>query len=376
MTAVEGALADGRRVRVEVAGGRIVSVTPHPGAPDLLILPGLVDIQVNGYAGFDVNADGVTADEVTALVHALWKRGVTTVLPTVITAPEDKIVEALRVIASARDADPLVRHAVPGIHVEGPYLSPEDGPRGAHDARHLRDPDLGEFGRWQRACGGLVRIVTLAPERAGAADYISELARQGTIASIGHTAASREDIAAAVAAGARLCTHLGNGAHAVIPRHPNYIWAQLADDRLTATFIADGHHLPADTFTAMLRAKGIERSVLVSDSVALAGCPPGEYTTPVGGRITCHEDGRLTMSGGNLLAGSGRSLMDCVAWALAGTEVDLPTAVRLAAANPARLLGLHDRGEISPGAAADLIVTTRGLSVRRTFARGEVVYEA
>ncbi|GAA3659229.1 N-acetylglucosamine-6-phosphate deacetylase [Nonomuraea antimicrobica] len=341
----------------------------------MLVLPGLVDLQVNGYCGHDFNADDLTTGDVAALVRELWKRGTTTLCPTIITAPEDKITRNLRVIAAAREADPLVGHAIAAVHVEGPYLSPEDGPRGAHDAAHLRDPDLAEFGRWQEASGGLVRIVTLAPERPGALDYIAELARRGVIASIGHTAATPAEIEAAVRAGARLSTHLGNGAHALIRRHPNYLWTQLAADALTATFIADGHHLPADTFTAMLRAKGIGRALLVSDSVALAGCAPGDYTTPVGGRITVGEDGRVTLPGGELLAGSGSSLIECVAWAVARTEVELGTAVRLAAANPARLLRTA-RGRLEPGAPADLIVTTPDLSVLRTFVNGVPVHDA
>lgn len=372
---VEGRLADGRPVRVELDGPRIAAVTELRTAPDVLVLPGLVDVQVNGYGGHDVNADDLSPGDVADLVRELWRHGTTTLCPTIITAPEDRIVRNLRVIAAAREADPLVRHAIPAVHVEGPYLAPEDGPRGAHDTEHLRDPDLDEFGRWQEAGGGLVKIVTLAPERAGAAGYIAELARRDVIVSIGHTAAAPADIARAVAAGARLSTHLGNGAHAVIRRHPNYIWAQLAEDRLTASFIADGHHLPADTFTAMLRAKGIDRALLVSDSVTLAGCAPGDYTTPVGGRITVCADGRVTLPGGELLAGSGSSLIECVAWAVARTEVDLGTAMRLAAANPARLLGT-DRGRVEPGAPADLIVTTPDLSILRTFVNGVPVHDA
>ncbi|MFC4120433.1 N-acetylglucosamine-6-phosphate deacetylase [Nonomuraea zeae] len=370
---VEGRLADGRPVRVELDGPRIAAVTEIRDAPAGLILPGLVDIQVNGYAGFDFNAGDLSTGHVAELVRELWKRGTTTVCPTIITAPEDKIIRNLGVIAAAREADPLVRQAIPGIHVEGPYLAAEDGPRGAHDAAHLRDPDLAEFGRWQEASGGLVKIVTLAPERAGAAGYIAELARQDVIASIGHTAATPAEIEAAVRAGARLSTHLGNGAHAVIRRHPNYIWTQLAADSLAATFIADGHHLPADTFTAMLRAKGTDRALLVSDSVALAGCAPGDYTTPVGGRITVREDGRVTLPGTELLAGSGSSLIECLAWAVTHTEVTLGTAVRLATANPARLLGC-DRGRIEPGAPADLIVTTPDLSILHTYVAGIPVH--
>ncbi|HEY3685912.1 MAG TPA: amidohydrolase family protein [Streptosporangiaceae bacterium] len=380
MTTIDGRLPDGRGVAVAYEGGRITEVAPRTGAADRIILPGLVDLQVNGYAGIDVNGDACAPEDIGALVRALWRRGVTTVLPTVITAPEERITASLRAIAAARDADPLVRHAVPGIHVEGPYLSPEDGPRGAHDPRHLRDPDPAEFARWQDAAGGLVRIVTLAPERPGAPGYVTELVRHGVIAAVGHTAATGEQIAAAVLAGATLSTHLGNGAHAVLPRHPNYIWAQLAEDRLSAAFIADGHHLPADTLTAMLRAKGLDRALLVSDSAALAGCPPGDYTTPVGGRVTIRTDGRLTLAGSDLLAGSARSLADCVEWARAATGLDLATVVRLAAANPARLLGLPDRGTLTGGARADLAVAERGadgrLDIRLTVVNGVVVHEA
>ncbi|WP_419992699.1 N-acetylglucosamine-6-phosphate deacetylase [Streptomyces boninensis] len=387
MTTIAGRLPDGRTAAVTYENGRITAVTPRDGGGsegegegERLILPGLVDIQVNGYAGIDVNGDATTADDIGALVRALWRRGVTTLYPTIITAPEERIVSSLRAIAAARAADPLVRHAIPGVHVEGPYLCAEDGPRGAHDARYLRDPDAAEFARWQRAGEGLVRIVTLAPERPGAPEYIAGLARQGVLAAIGHTAATGPQITAAADAGARLSTHLGNGAHPVLPRHPNYLWAQLAEDRLAATFIADGHHLPADTFTAMLRAKGPERALLVSDSAALAGCPPGDYTTPVGGHVTVRPDGRLTLAGSDLLAGSGRSLADCAAWALAHTEADLATVVRLAAGNPARLLDLAGRATITRGAHADLVVADRtpdgGLAVRLTVVNGVVVHES
>lgn len=344
--AVEGRLAGGRGVRVEFADGRISSVRELAAAPDVLVLPGLVDLQVNGYAGFDVNAEGVTPEEIAWLVRALWARGVTTVLPTVITAPEHRILAALRAIARARELDPLVRHSIAGVHVEGPYLAAADGPRGAHDPAHLRDPEVAEYLRWQEASGGLVRIVTLAPERDGALDYIAAVSAE-VIVAIGHTAATPERVTAAARAGARLSTHLGNGAHAMLPRHPNHLWAQLADDRLAATFIADGHHLPADTFTAMRRAKGADRTILVSDSVALAGRAPGEYRTPVGGTITAHPDGRLTVTGTLFLAGSGRCLLDCLTWLRTETDVTLPEALRFAALNPARLLGL-DRGALSP----------------------------
>ena len=356
-----GRLADGRGVRVTLDGGRIARVASAPGADaDVLIAPGLLDLQVNGYRGFDVNEPGLDVAMFQELCHALVQRGVTGFCPTVITASPERIEHALRTVAEARDADPVVRHTVLGVHVEGPYLSAEDGARGAHDADQIRDPDFREFERWQEIARGLVRIVTLAPERAGSAAYVEAITAQGVIASIGHTNANRDEIEHCVAAGARLSTHLGNGAASLIPRHHNPIWPQLADERLSASFIADGHHLPADVLVSMLRAKGLTRSVLVSDSAALAGAAPGRYATPVGGHVVVEQDGRLVLDGTGYLAGAGRALDECVAWLVAHTPYGIEDALRMASANPARLLGASDRGRIAVGARADLVVFVRG----------------
>ncbi len=336
---------------------------------DLARQPGLVDLQVNGYAGADVNADDVTPDVVVELTRALWQRGVTTYLPTVITAPEEKIRHCLAMIAAARRADPLVAHSIAGVHVEGPSLAADDGPRGAHDARYLRDPDLAELDRWQEAAEGLVRIVTLAPERPGTLEYVRGAHARGVRVSIGHCAPTSEQVHAAAAAGATLSTHLGNGTYQTLPRHPNHIWAQLADDRLTAMLIADGHHLPADTLTAMIRAKSPARSVLTSDSAALAGRPPGDYRTPVGGSVTVGEDGRLSLTGTSLLAGSGRSLRECLDWAVQALPFDPPTLLAMATTNPAHVLGADDR--VTSG---DDVVLVDGADVVAVKVAGTEVY--
>ncbi|MHA6624909.1 N-acetylglucosamine-6-phosphate deacetylase [Pseudonocardia sichuanensis] len=353
-------------------GPAITHVREVPDAPDALwLLPGLVDLQVNGYGGHDVNGPDVTAEVVVALVRALARAGTTTVVPTVITAPEGDIVRSLRAIAEARARDAAVRRAVPYVHVEGPHISPEDGPRGVHPIAQVRPPDPAEFDRWQQACEGLVGMVTLSPHHPGAVAYTEHLSRAGTLVAIGHTHATPAQVRAVADAGARLSTHLGNGAHAVLARHPNYLWAQLADDRLTAGFIADGHHLPADTLTAMLRAKGLERSVLVSDSVALAGMPPGEYTTPVGGAVVLSPDGRLSEAGTPYLAGAARCLADGVAQVVRLTGLPLGDAVRLATLNPGRFAG--GRGLLAPGAPADILLLGPDLQVRQVVAGGEVV---
>ncbi|MEU6849107.1 hypothetical protein ABZ901_04115 [Actinacidiphila alni] len=342
----------GESVAVSTAHGRISAIRPGPAAETRWLSAGLVDLQVNGFGGHDVNAASLTVDTVTALTRALHRHGVTTYVPTLVTAAHERTAAALDVIARARRADPLSAHAIPYVHLEGPHISDQEGPRGVHDPAHVRPPSTAEFDAWQRACDGLVGMVTVSPHHVGSDAYIAELTARGVHMAIGHTHADGERIRAAVAAGARLSTHLGNGAHAVLPRHPNYLWAQLACDGLTAGFIADGHHLPDDALRAMLRAKGPSRALLVSDAVALAGLAPGHYETPVGGRVDLAPDGRLTAAGTPYLAGAAASLADGVARVTRAAGVDLAEALRLATVRPGRFAG--GRGRFAVGAPADL----------------------
>ncbi|HEY3506511.1 MAG TPA: amidohydrolase family protein [Actinocatenispora sp.] len=366
----------GRTLRVIVESGRIAAIEPAPGDTTAVLSAGLVDLQVNGYGGFDVNAATVDEATVAGLARALWARGVTTFCPTVITASPASILAALRAVRAARDADPLVAHAIPVVHVEGPHLSAADGARGAHDPAWIRPADTAEFDAWQAASGGLVGIVTVAPEAPGAVPYLRHVAEAGVLPAIGHSAADPAQVRAAVDAGARMSTHLGNGVPQRLPRHPNLLWEQLADDRLTAGLIADGHHLPAATLRAMARAKGPDRTVLVSDAVALAGAEPGDYRTPVGGAVTLHPDGRLTLAGSDLLAGAARGLPDCVAYAAGRGGLGLAEALRSATVRPAALLGRPDRGVLRVGAVADLTVFTDATlgTAAATVVGGELVY--
>src|SRR5580698_2449645 len=339
---------------VHCADGRIASIEPGAHDETAWLAPGLIDLQVNGFLGDDFNADDLTSDAVQRLARRMLATGVTTFLPTIITASEEKIVHNLRIIAAARQADPLVMQMIPFVHVEGPHIAPEDGPRGAHPLEHVRPPDINEFMRWQAASGDLVGMVTLAPEYSGVADYIHALSVRGIHISLGHTGASQDQIHAAATAGAHLSTHLGNGVANLLPRHPNLIWAQLADDRLTATFIADGQHLPADTLTVMMRAKTVQRAALISDLVTLAGLPPGEYVTPVGGKVYLHPDGRLNVAGTPYLAGATATLKDAIAYVANNTGFSLGDATLMATANPGRFAG--ERGLLRVGATADLLL--------------------
>jgi N-acetylglucosamine-6-phosphate deacetylase len=342
----------GASLAVTVAGGRIRAVGPGPADETRWLSAGLVDLQVNGFHGHDVNAASLTVDTVAALTRALHRHGVTTYVPTLVTAAHERTASALEVIVRARRADPLSGYAIPYVHLEGPHISDREGPRGVHDPAHVRPPSTAEFDAWQRAGDGLVGLVTVSPHHPGTPRYVADLTARGVHVAIGHTHADGGQIRAAVAAGARLSTHLGNGAHAVLPRHPNYLWAQLACDGLTAGFIADGHHLPDDTLRAMLRAKGLGRSLLVSDAVALAGLAPGRYRTPVGGQVDLAPDGRLTAAGTSYLAGAAASLADGVARVVRAAGIELHEALRLATEQPGRFTG--GRGRLAVGAPADL----------------------
>jgi N-acetylglucosamine-6-phosphate deacetylase len=344
----------GESLTVHCADGRITAIEPGPPGESSWLTPGLIDLQVNGYCGNDLNADDLTIDTVQSLARRMLAAGVTTFLPTLITASEEKIIRSLHIIAAARQSDPLLMYMIPFAHVEGPHIAPDDGPRGAHPREHVRPPDLAEFKRWQDASGDLVGMVTLSPHYPGSPEYIHALSALGIHISLGHTSASADQIHAAAAAGARLSTHLGNGVANQLPRHPNLIWAQLAEDRLTATFIADGHHLPADTLTAMMRAKTVQRAVLVSDLVMLAGLPPGEYVTPVGGKVYLHPDGRLNVTGTDYLAGATATLKDAIAYVANNTGFSLGDATLMATANPGRFAG--ERGLLRVGAPADLLL--------------------
>jgi len=354
---MRGRQPSGGAVSVVVENGTIrnvEAVAPLPDDP--WITPGLIDLQVNGFGGHDFNGPDVSPEDVAELIDALAKHGTTMAVPTIVTASQEQICHSLQTIAAARQ-DPTIAHAIPFVHVEGPFLSPTEGSRGVHALDQIRRPDLREFEAWQAACGDLVGIVTISPHWPGSVDFIKAVVAQGVRVSIGHTDATPEEIKAAVDAGATLSTHLGNGAQAQLPRHPNYIWAQLADDRLTAGLIADGHHLPADTLKSMIRAKTPDRVVLVTDSTALAGMPPGDYVQPVGGSVRLDNDGRLSYIGTPYLAGSAATLTHCVAVAASFGGIDLATAVACATVKLSRVIGTpaNHVAAIAAGYRADLI---------------------
>ena len=359
---------DGRSIAVIVEEGRVREILPNHADTEEWLSHGLIDLQVNGYGGDDVNVDGVDPDVIESLTCKVIATGVTTYLPTIIPAPEAKIIAALRAIVAARNRSRLVADAIPYVHVEGPGISPEDGYRGAHAREHVRPPSLAEFARWQSASGNLVGLVTLSPHWDGAEEYISKLSKDGVHVAIGHTDATAQQIRRAVEAGATLSTHLGNGSAGMIPRHVNSLWPQLADDRLSASLIADGHHLPDDMLKSIVRAKGVGRSILISDAVAVAGMPPGRYKSAVGGDVELAETGRLSLAGTEFLAGAASPLKDGIVHAMSGAGISLAESLRMATANPGRFVS--GGGTLRPGSKANLIRFSLSQDSKRMDVKG------
>ncbi|MBE0678319.1 MAG: amidohydrolase family protein [Bacteroidales bacterium] len=369
----------GKPVQVAIADGIIQSIedTADDKASGYLIAPGLTDLQVNGYAGSDLNTDPLLPETVRDISVKLWSDGVTTFFPTVITNSPENILRSLKAVANACRLFPEAAGAVGGIHLEGPFISPEDGARGAHPAEHVRPPDWDLFNKWQEACNGMIRIVTLSPEWPGAAGFIRKASDTGVIVAIGHTAATPEQIREAAGAGATLSTHLGNGSHQMLPRHRNYIWEQLAADELYATMISDGFHLPDALMKVFLRMKP-GRMILVSDATSLTGMPPGDYSTHIGGEVTLTGAGRLHMKGNpDVLAGSGKSLLHCVETLASKGLATLAGALDMAGRIPYRMAGLPGECLLTRGGVADLVMLREdddGLRVVRTIKAGETVF--
>jgi len=369
-------------VEISVAGGRIVRIVPaaHQSPAEMrslpIVAPGFVDLQINGYQGREFNDPQLTAENVRDVAIAMDNCGCTSFLATCTTDRHEVLANSFAVIARAIEELPEVAARISGIHCEGPFISPIDGPRGVHPKQHVRLPTVDEFQRLQDAARGRIKLLTISPEYDEAIPVIRAAAKSGVLVAIGHTAATSEQIAAAVDAGARMSTHLGNGSHAIIRRHPNYIWDQLADDRLVASLIVDGHHLPATVVKSMIRAKGPSRCVLVSDVTSLGGMPAGRYSTGLGD-LEVLENGKLVIAGQrDILAGASMLMDTCVAQAIRFAGISLTTAIEMASTQPAALIGRNDH-RLDMGCPANLVLfeqptaETTKLVIQRTMNQGE-----
>jgi len=272
---------------------------------------GFVDLQLNGFLGVDFSSPDLDYEGILRATQDLARIGTAGYCATIITSRIELYRRNLPLLARAM-AEPALRGRILGIHLEGPYLSPVDGARGAHNLDLLRRPDPGEFERLQEWAGGNIRILTLAPELDGALDLIRHVrSRHRTVVSLGHHAAQGETLRRAVEAGASMCTHLGNGCPETIHRHRNVLFAQLAEDGLTAGIITDGHHLPEDFLRVVFRCKGPGRVFVVSDLTSIGGCPPGIYTN-LGNEVRLTPDGRIQNLHTPYLVGSACDLARCM----------------------------------------------------------------
>ncbi len=373
---------NGEPVRITVAGTRIRSVEPawpNGSVADWpFVAPALFDLQINGHGGIWFSNDALTRNDVLLALEPHYRHGVTRLCPTLITNSFAGLATGFAAIRAACESTPWANRMVCGCHLEGPYISSEDGPRGAHPREHVRAADWSEFEKLQQVSGNKIKLVTLAPEVVGAIDFIRQAVASGVVISIGHTAATPDQVRAAVDAGARLSTHLGNGAHAMIHRHRNYIFEQLADPRLTASLIVDGHHLPAALVRTFLKVKSPKQTILTCDAAGWAGCPPGVYESKLG-RSEILDNGKLVVAGQReLLAGSAQETDTCVANVIEFAGVSLKDAVDMASKNPAKLLGC-EVVRLRRGSLADLMVFRippegKRLDIEATIASGELMY--
>jgi N-acetylglucosamine-6-phosphate deacetylase len=344
------------------------------------IAPAWIDLQVNGYAAVDYNSPDTPADEIARSIDVIHSTGTARFYPTVITGSPERMVDSLRNLARAKASLPGGA-AMEGFHVEGPHICPDEGPRGAHPVECVRAPDVDEYRRWQDATGGLVRLVTLSPEWPGAPAYIEALVEDGVVVSIGHTKANSDQIQTAVRAGATMSTHIGNGAHGVMRRHPNYLWDQLAEDRLAAGLIVDGIHIGEAFLKVAIRAKGVTRSVLVTDASMPAMATPGIYR--LGGQdVELTEDGRVVLAGQDRLAGSSLRMDAAITNVMRMTGISLVEAISMATRNPARVgrIAGRQRG-LTAGDRADFVLfrydsETKAINVLQTIVGGRDVYKA
>ena len=355
--------ASGEALRLSWKGSRITGVERIEYSESLpWIYRPFFDMELNGFIGVDYSGDFDTSD-LEKVVRALGKQGTGYHLPTIVTSPQDRIIRNLQIIAASREESEIVGACVPGVHIEGPYISEIDGPRGAHDPRYIRNPSINEVKEWIEASSGLLKVITLAPERPGAIELIDFLAAQGIRTSIGHTAASRMCIREAVTHGVSLSTHLGNGSHASLPRLENYIWYQLGERRLGASLICDGYHLPDDVLYTLYKTKGRQKSIIVSDAAPMAGLKPGTYHWG-NIEVELHEGGPIRLAGTRFLSGAATLLDSALMNFMRVTEAPLSEALELVTVNPARFVGIHWE-PLTAGSEASFMTFRLGQNNRR-----------
>ncbi len=367
-------------VTIEINDGIITGIvaveTKSSRMEDSYIAPGLIDTQVNGYNSISFSQDKLSSKEIRKVTEAMWKEGVTTYFPTVVSSPHKRIINSFTVIAETIEKDIQMRMSIPGFFLEGPYISPVDGFRGAHNKDYVRLPDWEEFQEYIKASNNQIILVGVAPEVDGALSFIQNCKKAGIYVSLAHHNGNARIIQDAVNNGATVSTHLGNGCANMINRHNNPLWPQLAEERLTPTLIVDGHHLRPEEVKTFFKVKGPSNLMLVSDATMLAGMPPGEYTWD-GKTVVMTEDGMLKFPEQNVLAGASFPIRYGVINVMKFTGCNLEDAIEMAATTPANTFNLDDRGSIEVGKRADIILfklEEDQMKIEKTYLAGKLVY--
>jgi N-acetylglucosamine-6-phosphate deacetylase len=371
-------------VRVEFADGRITRVIKISKLKEtgekIYVAPGLFDNQVNGYKGVSfVDMGGeLTLKGVELITRSLWEKGVTSYMPTLTTNDKRIFIKNFALLAKAKE-DPVLLGSIPGFHLEGPYISPVDGYRGAHPLKFVRKPDWNEFMEMYEASGKNILEVTLAPEAEGAPEFISKCVDRKIVVALGHHNGSMKQVTEAIDRGARIATHFGNGCANTINRHQNPLWPQLSDDRLMLSIIGDGFHLLPEEIKVFYKVKGPDKIIITSDVSPLGGLAPGRYLNVVGDTLELTPDGAVIYPAQKVLSGSGSALSKGVGNVMKVTGCTMEQVFRMASKNPAKLYGLNDRGELKPGMRADIILFTMEdfkMNIRRTIVAGHTVYDS
>lgn len=381
--AIEGlSYVDGKPISVIVKDGKILSIQNIDKLKDegstVYIAPGLVDNQVNGFNGvsFSFGGGDLTLEGVKKATQGLWERGVTTYLPTLTTNDFEVLLKNFLILAEAKNDDAFLG-SIPGFHLEGPYISPIDGYRGAHPQKYVRKPDWGQFMKLYKASGNNILTITVAPELDGAMDFIRKCDDLGIVVALGHHNGNSQQINEAVINGAKTCTHLGNGCANSINRHNNPLWPQLSNDDLMISIICDGFHLSPEEIRVFTKAKGIDKTIITSDVTKYANLKPGIFKNKIGDDIELTKEGIVQYPAQKVLAGSASAINRGVVHVMNVTDCTLQDAIQMASSNPAELYGLTDRGEIKEGKRADLILFTLGtneIEIQKTYVAGTLVF--
>lgn len=369
----------GKPVSLQIIAGIIAEIKEiqrlSGNAGSVYIAPGLIDNQINGFANIDFSADNLEPDGVITATRAILREGVTSFMPTLVTNSHKNLLRNFSILNEALNKDQLVQSCIPGFHLEGPYISPEEGYRGCHAAQHIRKPSWEEFTEYREASGDHIIQVTVAPEAEGAMEFIRKCRDEGIIVAIGHSNANTEQINMAVEYGATLSTHLGNGCANLIHRHNNPLWPQLANEKLTPSIIADGNHLLPEEIKVFLKTKGIDNIILTSDVIYLAGMAPGRYSFS-GMEVILKEDGMLLNASQNVLAGASFPLKRGVGNMMKFTGISLSDSIKMASENVAKIYKLNDRGKLETGKQADLIlfdIKEDNIIIKETYKNGTLV---